>query len=225
MSTNDVVVVCCVEKEDEVILICLLSFHFYFYSPRFVAACGDLASRRSLLHHVIPDHEDQEWSDAEPDRYTGMFRFRFWEFGEWTDVVVDDRLPTINGRLVYVYSNEGSEFWSSLLEKAYAKLNGCYENLEGGSAADAMVDFSAGVSESVDLKSDEAAPGPARQSLYKALEKAHSRQALMSASITASSNAEMEQQLTTGLVMGHAYAVTQVLVVHNTPLVRLRNPW
>lgn len=74
-------------------------------------------------------------------------------------MVVDDRLPVFRGRLLFVHSKTSNEFWSALLEKAYAKVYGCYGKLDGGNAADALVDFTSGISKQVDLKSKEAAPG------------------------------------------------------------------
>lgn len=63
------------------------------------------------------------------------------------------------------------------------RLHGCYENLESGSAADAMVDMTGGVTEWVDLCSANYDQGDERYELFKAAKKAYDRSALLSASI------------------------------------------
>ena len=57
---------------------------------------------------------------------SGRFTFRFWSFGEWVEVSIDDRLPTVreNGvsRLIFARNDdEPDEFWVSLMEKAFVK--------------------------------------------------------------------------------------------------------
>ncbi|KAM4567199.1 calpain-5-like [Odontesthes bonariensis] len=204
----------------------------------FVAACSSLASREALWQKVIPDWKDQEWNEEKPESYAGIFHFQFWRFGEWVDVVIDDRLPTVNGQLVYCHSNDSNEFWSALVEKAYAKMSGCYEALDGGNTADALVDFTGGVSEPMDLtengyKGDE---GKTTE-LFERVLKVHNRGGLISCSIRATTAADMEARLACGLVKGHAYAVTDVRRVRlghgllayfrsdKLNMIRMRNPW
>lgn len=204
----------------------------------FVAACSSLASREALWQKVIPDWKDQEWDKDKPNSYAGIFHFRFWRFGEWADVVIDDRLPTVNGQLVYCHSNDSNEFWSALVEKAYAKMYGCYEALDGGNTADALVDFTGGVSEPMDLiengyKQDE----EKQHELFERVLKVHNRGGLISCSIRATTQADMEARLDCGLVKGHAYAVTDVRKVRlghgllayfrsdKLNMIRMRNPW
>ncbi|NWU89840.1 CAN5 protein, partial [Upupa epops] len=204
----------------------------------FVAACSCLALRKNLWQQVIPDFKEQEWDPKHPEKYAGIFRFRFWCFGEWTEVVVDDLLPTVNGELIYCHSNVHNEFWSALLEKAYAKLAGSYEALDGGSAADAIVDFTGAVAESIDLVQGSYGEVISEQmKLFEELLKVHRRGGLISCYIAASDGRSSEAETEMGLVIGHAYSVTAVrklrlgerltfsFKAEKLFMIRLRNPW
>eukprot|EP00116_Pleurobrachia_bachei_P002496 sb/3462758/ len=157
---------------------------------------------------VIPD--GQEYSEQD----TGIFLFRFWRFGEWVEVVVDDWLPTLDGTLIYMHSKENNEFWSALLEKAYAKLAGSYEALSGGNTGDALIDFTGGISELVNLTEEAIKTDPVKKEKFlNALLKAFKRHAMISASIECEENQEMEAKLESGLIVGHAYGVSRVYEV------------
>uniref|UniRef100_A0A673YNF4 Calpain-3 n=1 Tax=Salmo trutta TaxID=8032 RepID=A0A673YNF4_SALTR len=184
-----------------------------------LAAIACLTLNEKLLYRVIP--QEQSLSEG----YGGIFHFQFWRYGDWVDVVIDDRIPTFNNQLVFTKSAERNEFWSALLEKAYAKLHGSYEALKGGNTTEAMEDFTGGVTEFYEMK---AAP----KELYKIMKKALERGSMMGCSIDSLVPARFETRTVTGLVKGHAYSVTAVEECkqsqHKEPkvrLVRLRNPW
>uniref|UniRef100_A0A914CZX1 Calpain catalytic domain-containing protein n=1 Tax=Acrobeloides nanus TaxID=290746 RepID=A0A914CZX1_9BILA len=207
----------------------------------FVSACSALTHNEELIKKVIPDARAQEWSDE--NVYCGIFRFCFWRYGSWFEIVIDDLLPTKDGKLLFARSKTPNEFWSALLEKAFAKLYGCYENLVGGQLADALQDVSGGVAETINVKKV-LADGPTKDStirLFKTLQTAFDHQALIVAAIAAKSKEDIEKSLSCGLVKGHAYAVTAVRYIEldaksrsffnffssdaRQMMIRLQNPW
>ncbi|XP_063995536.1 calpain-A isoform X4 [Diachasmimorpha longicaudata] len=184
-----------------------------------LAAVANLTMYPHLFFQVVP--EDQGFDE----NYAGIFHFRFWQYGRWVDVVIDDRLPTSHGKLMYLSSAENNEFWSALLEKAYAKLHGSYEALKGGTTCEAMEDFTGGVTEMYQM--EETPPN-----LFSILLKAYERNSMMGCSLEPDPNV-LEAETPQGLIRGHAYSITRVKYVDiqtpnqsgRIPLLRLRNPW
>ncbi|VEL32549.1 unnamed protein product [Protopolystoma xenopodis] len=194
-----------------------------------LAAIACLCMHKELFDQVVPE---QTFSK----QYCGLFRFNFWYFGEWKEIVVDDRLPCYRGKLLYMHSTEKKEFWSALMEKAYAKLCGSYEALKGGTTSEALEDFTGGIAENFELR-DKSPPN-----LMDIMLKSQEHSSLMGCSIQADPNV-FEARLPNGLIMGHAYSVTSVKLVGylfyrtrhidialpgktgKIPLVRIRNPW
>ncbi|KAG9493871.1 hypothetical protein GDO78_001635 [Eleutherodactylus coqui] len=117
----------------------------------FICACSALLQSAALLHQVFP--ADQcTWED---EGYTGSFTCQFWRYGRWVKVTIDDRLPCLGHKLCFSHCQDQGAFWLPLLEKAYAKLHGCYEALWAGQVVDALVDLTGGLVERWSFESAE----------------------------------------------------------------------
>uniref|UniRef100_A0A3Q3E3Z2 Zgc:85932 n=1 Tax=Hippocampus comes TaxID=109280 RepID=A0A3Q3E3Z2_HIPCM len=166
-----------------------------------------------MLRKVVPPGQTFQ------DGYNGSFIFRFWQYGQWEDVRIDDLLPTYGNNLIYLSSPEKREFWSSLLEKAYAKLKGGYRALDMGFPHEAMVDMTGGVAEVLSVA---VLPRELPAFLAELLAKG----ALINC---ANTQGPVEYRNDLGIMFRHAYSLTAVEKVQTTygpvDLVRILNPW
>lgn len=185
----------------------------------FVSCLGCLHLTKGLFYRVVPADQDFEKDGG----YCGVFRFRVWWCGEWKEVLVDDRLPTVNGKLVFVHSQSTSQFWPALLEKAYAKLHGSYEALKYGTSLDGMSDFTGGIAESVSLRAD---PTTCGRLLAKLLDLT----SIVTAVVNQHSHTKIQsEKLASGIVMATNYRIYAIEKVERysgeqVTLVRMRTP-
>ncbi|XP_054281739.1 calpain-B-like [Macrosteles quadrilineatus] len=184
-----------------------------FGNCHFQTAMTCLGVHSELVKQVVPP--DQSFYD----KYAGIFHFRFWKFGRWYDVVIDDRLPTLKGKLVSTKA-PNNVFWPTLLEKAYCKLlYGKYVD-EGGREYTAMQHFTGGVVERIMLDDNVS-------KTKKILLKAFARRSLIGCAIPTIFKKDPTPQ---GLDSPHGYSMTGIRSVSvpgrgEVILIRLRNPW
>lgn len=177
----------------------------------------------------------------------GLYVLKFFKNGQWRFVIVDERLPCYHEEgyepaLVFGRNKEPQEMWVSIIEKAYAKLHGCYEALGGGLIDDGLVDMTGFVAEKVKVSGKGGVlDGPLEterdkaETLWKKIIDFRKEGTLMGCSIDGQGvesdvvvNGEM-----TGLLARHAYSLIDALEIKNPRakkdgrhrLIRLRNPW
>ncbi|XP_018423573.1 PREDICTED: calpain-13-like [Nanorana parkeri] len=197
----------------------------------FLCAMGALTLKPNLLKNVMPGNQEYDAN------YAGIFHFRLWHLGEWVDIVIDDMLPFLNGEFLYVQPSSANEFWPCLLEKAYAKLLGSYQNLHWGFPEEAFVNLTGGITMTFDLKSVQLQRNYFWQMISKASPdtvmacvNGKQKEALdfRRASVPITHIAE-NPVLINGLVQSHAYCITDTTQVEMkdgfVKLIRLWNPW
>ncbi|CAL8104582.1 unnamed protein product [Calicophoron daubneyi] len=179
----------------------------------FLAAVSSIARYPALFDHVVPKNQS-----IQGPNYTGSFHARFWRFGRWVDVVVDDRLPVHKdlNKLIFAQAPGTLEYWPALLEKAYAKIHNSYIHLESGTLGEAMEDLTGGVTE--DIWFDDLPDDLLQQMII------YSNRCCLMGCVHAS-----KSESKYGLIRQHAYSVTGIQPVdvdgRTQYLVRCRNPW
>ena len=135
----------------------------------------------------------------------GIYTVRFCIRDEWVPVVVDDWIP-----------------YESLLEKAYAKLHGFHEALEGGLVQDALVDLTGGAGEEIDMRSAQVQIDLASGRLWSQLLRFKQGGFLLGAGNPSGSDVHISSSR---IVQRHAYSLLQVREVDGHKFVQVRNQW
>ncbi|XP_055372292.1 calpain-11-like isoform X2 [Condylostylus longicornis] len=194
--------------------------------PNLLAAIGCLSQFPRLMERVVPPEQSFDAANG----YCGMFRFRFWQWGRWIEIRVDDRLPTRDDRPAYMHCAQPDIFWVALLEKAYAKLYGGYAFLKYGNIGRAIQDLTGAVVQSVPPSAPLLGGAVPRSTLLLAI---------------SGNDKGTKRRRTGGLLPEHPYCVTGLARVrtttnsessepgssnivanpNDTNLVRLRSPW
>lgn len=165
----------------------------------------------------------------------GFMTWQLYKFGEWVEVTVDTLLPCNDeGKPIFAHAKDLHELWVPLLEKAYAKLHGSYEALDGGSVVAALTDLTGGVGESIDMTDEDTIYEMADGTFWKRLKRYNSKgsgkaggkggsaavespdgQYLLGAALSQSAvpdqgGHEAMQVTDLGILVNHAYSLVQV---------------
>lgn len=180
-----------------------------------LAAAACVLNSPNLIQRTIPFNQSFDESD-----YAGIFHFKFWVNGEWVDVVVDDFLPVYEDKNKLCFCKnfvEKNEMYGPLLEKAYAKLNICYEFLIVGYPHDALVDLTGGINETYNLETCRLSSTDEKfldaNDLWEILFKAKAHKSLFTCTKSIGEGQELHGKLPNGLVLGHVYSIMDIFEI------------
>lgn len=150
-----------------------------------------------------------------------IFKFNFYRMGEWHTVSIDSELPQKRRS----QPSKTKEWWVPLTEKAYAKFNGPYDNIEGGAPAWGLAELTGGIPITFQLQWDKI--NPMGVETFKSFVKGYlSKNAICCAGNNGTGGESYEPN---GLIAGHAYSVLNIIDIDTydgpVTLVRVRNPW
>ncbi|CAD8203099.1 unnamed protein product [Paramecium pentaurelia] len=146
-----------------------------------------------------------------------LYAVRLCLDGEWKVVILDDFIPVNSQGNPAFSKNAGSEMWVALLEKAWAKMNIDYTDIEGGDPREVIKSITGGPTWIVFTNAADF-----KQQLQKCSD--------MKCVMTSGTFGSNPNYTNYGLEPGHAYSLLKVYnVTHPTKgevtLLKIRNPW
>jgi hypothetical protein len=158
----------------------------------------------------------------------GVYEITCFKNGRVTKVVLDDYFPCnpTTGKPCYSKAKR-NELWVLLLEKAWAKIHGSYEQIEGGVAATAMMDMTGATSRAFPFTTEDAVANIESGHWFKKIQGYAKHQFLMVAGSPGKDNLTKaeDDRPSGGIVPGHAYTLLDAIEVNGIRLLNLRNPW
>eukprot|EP00656_Telonema_subtile_P000300 TRINITY_DN1014_c0_g1_i6.p1 TRINITY_DN1014_c0_g1~~TRINITY_DN1014_c0_g1_i6.p1 ORF type:complete len:479 (+),score=91.30 TRINITY_DN1014_c0_g1_i6:1132-2568(+) len=208
-------------------------------------------SSLATLAATHPELINMRFLEANPE--LGYYVVCFWKDGSWKEVIVDDRLLVQGGKsrgyveteLVYAScfnkddpTEPAQAVWVAIMEKAYAKLHGGYEALEGGHLSYGSVDLTGGCPMSVSkTQAHKTTSGLANMFEWEEDMFYYIRHEIQNRGILQLLGCSVHEDgigpdgaNEVGLIPGHEYSVIRVIRLQDKGLdypllVVLRNPW
>ena len=158
---------------------------------------------------------------------SGYYEIKLFIDGEEQIVTVDDYLPVDKktNELIGAKSKK-NEIWVSLLEKAWAKINGGYANIIGGTPMDALEYLTGFSSLSYDMENkDNDDLNEYKIEIINQLQNCDIENSIIACTTTST-----EDVSSVGLIQGYTYNLLAIYQIqdsdgNNVYLLRLRNPW
>ena len=151
----------------------------------------------------------------------GVFGVKFYKNGLCHEIVVDDLFPCKDNNTIMSRAYKNHVLWVTVLEKAWAKVHGCYERVSGGMCLNVMRDLTGAPSFFYDLqKTDE--------DVFEQILAYDGMDYIMTAGALEAEN--MDELRDVGLVAAHAYGLIAAKKITDKDgdearLLLLRNPW